>query len=278
MAFGSKKTRATEPSPELQPEQSTQMSAWERLTTLLNEQSDLEAIIAGHREERAQLMRDSDAPAFDAITAIAAQTEQAKLRLEWIAHQLPGLQAEVERQQAAAWEAAWQVERPALAEAQAELVTAIKQFYAALRRAHELHGAAVRFGERLREFVPPPPPIQFNNWSLGQYLAIIEQREQAQEATAPAITFEFESVDVLPARRFRPRKVSYEAIEAISPLLPHRRVRVTEGPLRMTGFNNIGRSRLMAGEEIWLPARAAFAVTESGAGIYLDEPTTTPAA
>src|SRR5271157_5140186 len=98
--FGSRKARTTEiTEPELEPApQPVELSAQERLGVLLDEQAGLQATIASHREERSRLLRESDSGVLGAVTALAAQTEQAALRLEQISLQLPDIQAAIERE------------------------------------------------------------------------------------------------------------------------------------------------------------------------------------
>jgi hypothetical protein len=74
--------------------------------------------------------------------------------------------------------------------------------------------------------------------------------------------------------RFKPRKVPIEEIEAISGIAPPRHIRVRadlQAPVRVSVNLGAGVSRLHPGQEIILPARAAYAVVQSGCAEYLDE-------
>ena len=153
--FGRKPTPPLpEPTPPLEP------AAQERLAALLAEQAELQVAIANHCEERSRLLRESEneSGVLGAIRALAAQTEQASLRLEQISLQLPDIEAAVEREHRAAWEAAWEERRPDLAAAETELADAIRGFQVAMARANALHNVAMArgFGDKLREFVRPP--------------------------------------------------------------------------------------------------------------------------
>jgi hypothetical protein len=250
----------------------------ERLNALLIEQAELQAVVADRQAERARLLREAEAPSLGAVTAIATETDQAKLRLEWIAGQLPGIYAEVERERAEAWEAEWQLCRPQLAAAQARLVSAIGEFYGALREAHVAHTQHRAFGARMtNEFVRPPPAEPLSDWALRQFLLTVEQRRQSAAAVTPIDTVAEAielTVDEQPATlwrpKFVPRRVSQDELQAISPLAPMRTVKVLHGPLRMLGLLP-GYSRVQEGAVMTMPARAAYAVVHSGAGEYVDD-------
>jgi hypothetical protein len=248
------------------------LTTTERLNALLIEQGELRAVVADRQAERARLLREAEAPSLGAVTALAAETDQAKLQLEWIAGQLPGLYAQLEAERAAAYEAAWQSHRPHLRAAEDRLRDAITEFHSALLHAHEAFAAARGFGERVTdEFVRPPPlPPVYNDWSLQQYLAAIGRRQQA----APSMQVIELSVEAWPdvpaVQRFVPRRVPYAEIEAISPIAAPRRVRILHGPIRTANLQ-CGIARMFAGEEHTVPARAAHALAGSGCAEYLDE-------
>jgi hypothetical protein len=271
--FGAKKARQPEASSEPAPLELPELSATERLNLLLAEQTELEAAIASHREERSRLMRESEAPSLGAVTAIATQTEQARIRLEWIAAQLPGIYAQLEAERVAQWEHAWQTHRPHLQAAQDRLVAAIAEFHAALINAHKTHAAAHGFGERVtNEFVRPPPPDYPTDWSLRQFMATVERRQRV----VPAVQVIELSVETWPdvpaAERFRPKRVPIAEVEAISAIAPPRAIRVLHGPVRTANLNT-GIARMFAGEEHIVSARAAHTLVESGCAEYLDAET-----
>jgi hypothetical protein len=182
--FGSRKS-APPPAESTQP-QPAQESAADRLAALVSEQASIERQLAEHRDERARLLREDGQ--LGAIRTLATEDESLRLRLEQIAIQINDLQAVIERQRLAHWEAAWLSHRPALAEAEAQLEAAIRDVYVALEHAHEVHNAAQRngFGTKLGEFVRPPP-LMLNDWAARQYVATIERRQQAAQAVAPMI-------------------------------------------------------------------------------------------
>jgi hypothetical protein len=280
MAFGKKAHPPETPPVESTPEPAEVLSASERLNALLAEQAELEAAIATHREERARLMRESESPSLGAITALAAQTDQAKLRLEWIVHQLPGLQAQIAAEQAAQWEVTWQSHRPGLADAQTRLADAIREFHAALQGAHEVHNAARGFGNRVTDEFVRPPPVLYNDWSLREYVKTIEHRQQGGVAVpAGMMDLAIEAPLSVPSfrPRFTPRKVSMDEVEAISPLAEPRRVKILHGPVRASNLN-FGIERMFEGEEHIVPARAAHALVASGIATYVAEQETAPAA
>jgi hypothetical protein len=78
-------------------------------------------------------------------------------------------------------------------------------------------------------------------------------------------------------RRFVPKRVSPDAVEAISPIAPPRRVHILHGPVRASNLA-IGYARLFPGETPIVSARAAYALVASGIAEYIDEPATVPAA
>ena len=178
-----------------------------------------------------------------------------RLRLEQIDAQLPDFQAAIEAQRLAAWEAAWLSHRPALAEAEAQLEAAIRGVYVALEHAHEVHNAAQRngFGG-----IRSATSLMLNDWAARQYVATIERRQQAAQPVAPMIELAVISdASASWAQRFTPRKMPRDLVEQISPLA-WRHVRV------LHTFNasnlNFGRTKLMAGTEMNVPAPAAFAM------------------
>jgi hypothetical protein len=275
MAFGKKAHPPETPPAESTPEPNEQ-SATERLNSLLAERAELEAAIAGHHEERSQLVRQSEAPSIEAISAIAMRTDEARLRLEWLSAQLPDLYAQLERERVAAWEDAWETHRPGLAASQERLANAIREFHDSLAHAHAVHNAARGFGDRLNEFVRPVPQENYNRWALMTYLDTIERRQQAAPLQAVELSVEFPR-DLPPARRFVPKRVAIAEIEAISAIVPPRTIRVLHGPARVASLN-FGLARVFAGETHVVPARAAHALVTSGIAEYADEPATVSAA
>ncbi len=261
--------KPTPPSPE-----PAQQSAQERLGVLLDEQAQIIATLAAHREQRERLLREGGS--LEPVTAMASEDQTAKLRLEQIAYAIDDAQAAVDRERLAAWEAAWEARRPALAAIEAQLAEAISALYAALTRAHELHNAAAGFGERVREFVAPPPLFPLSDFALRQFVATVEQRRQQADAQVRAVEI-FIDANVPLRSRFVPRKVPIDEIEAISPIAPPRRVRVLHGPVRAANLN-VGIARMFPGEQHTVSARAAHALVGSGCAEYLDEPAAATAA
>jgi hypothetical protein len=272
--FGSRRKSAPETvSPDPTPEPAAP-SAVERLQLLLSEQSEIRETLDLHREKRAVLLREDDE--FDAIRALASEDAELRLRLEQIALRLPDIERELEQERREEFEAAWQSHRPGLAEAEAELTEATRTFLAALERANTVYGRAQHFGERLREFVRPPPTGIFNEWSLREYLKAVALRQPPAVAMALVELTVDDAALFAPAERFAPRRVPYQLVEQVSPIAPMRRVRMLH-TIRASNLN-IGHARLKAGEEMELPARAAFVLTYSGCGEYTDAAETTAAA
>lgn len=266
--FGSRKKPAPEdtqsdPALESQPVPS---SALERLQTLVSEQAQINAMLEGHREKRAELLREDDE--FDAIRELAREDEALRLRFEQISLRLPGIEQELEQERREEFEAAWQARRPILAATEAELTEATQAFLAALERANTVYGRAGHFGERLREFVRPPPMLIFNEWSLREYLKAVALRQQPAVAMALVELTVDDAQLFAPTERFTPRRVPYQLVEQVSPIAPMRRVRMLH-TIRASNLN-IGHARLRAGEEMDFPARAAFVLTYSGCGVYTD--------
>ena len=267
--FGSRKARTPEiAQPEVAPEPALP-PATERLNALLAEQSEINATLAEHREKRAELLCGDGS--LGAIRALATEDDGLRLRLEQIALKLPGIERELAQERREEWERAWQSHRPGLAAAETELTAAIRTFYAALRRAHELHSAARAFGDRVRnEFVRPPPTEPINNYSLHVYLQTVEQRQAPRALPAPMLDLMIEApLHIPPQQRFVPHRVSVSEIEAISAIAPPRRVKINFGPVR-TAHLNAGIARMHAGETHIVNARAAYALVHSGIGIYTD--------
>jgi hypothetical protein len=254
------------------------LSAEQRLAVLLAERDAIEHELTAHRSQREELLRQDK---LTQITELAAVDDRLRLRVEAIDAQLPDVQAAVYAARLAAHEVAWQEHRPVLEQAQQELATAIRGFYGALTRAHELHNAAHRagFGNELGEFfVRPPPTSPINDYSLRQYVAAVAQRQQAQlPAPEPVIVLEPDTNAPMATRRFVPRRVSPDEVEGISPIAPPRRVHILHGPVRTANLN-IGYARLHPGETPIVSARAAHALVASGIAEYFDEPATVPAA
>ena len=123
--FGTRKTATllSDPAPE-----PVEPSAAERLSALLTEQAQIIASLAAHQKERARLLREDGQ--LDALTALVTDDDRLRLRLEQIATQLPDVQAAVEQERRAAWEAEWLTHRPALAAIEVELEAAIRGAYA----------------------------------------------------------------------------------------------------------------------------------------------------
>jgi hypothetical protein len=183
----------------------------------------------------------------------------------------------VEQERAATRQAEWQGRSPALLAAQTALADAIRNYEATAAEVRALHNETVRAGfgaELATEFFPPPPFA--HPYAFQTFVQTVESRQQMQaQATEPAIVFEPD--DVVALRRFSPRKVPLDEIEAISPLAPPRRVHILHGPVRASNLA-IGYARLFPGETPIVSARAAHALVASGCAEYLDEPVTVPAA
>jgi hypothetical protein len=275
MAFGKK--------PAAPPAESTpppvEPTATERLNALLAEQAEIEATLAQHRKERTRLLREDGA--LGAIRAMQTEDDALKLRLEQIAVRLPDIYRVLELERVAAWEAAWATHVPVLAAAEADLVRAITAFFAAHEHAQKVYSRARGFGARLTEqFVTPPPPAPvYNDWSLRQYLAVVERRQQGIVGSGPLLALDLVDppLNIPPERRFVPRRVPIAQIEAISPIAETQRVRILHGPVRTSNLQ-IGIARMFAGEVHTVSARAAFALVNSGIAQYdVDEAATAAA-
>ena len=271
--FGSRKQPAPETtSPEPMPEQQPAPSpASERLQLLLAEQSEINATLAEHREQRAELLLEDGT--LGAIRALATEDDGLRLRLEQIALRMPAIEQELRREQQEEFEVAWQSRRPGLAHAETELVEAIKVFQAALEHANKLYFQAQAFGTKLHEFATPPPnaPI-YNDWSLRQYIDVVARRRQQVPAAPYDAMMEMvieAPLNIPPERRFVPRRVAVAAIEAISPIAGPRRVRIVHGPVRTANLQ-IGIARMHPGETHGVSARAAHALVASGIAVYTD--------
>ena len=254
-----------EPSP-----QNRLAAAEAALNTLLAEQADIAATLEQHQQRRQELLQgDGD---LQPILDLQAEDDRLKLRIEQIGTLLPDIEREIEQQRRANWEAAWQTHRPALAAAEAGLVQAIENFFAMLERANGLHARARGFGERLREFVAPPPPIIYNDWALREFVkAVARGQRQPAAGSQPMLELTVEApLDIPAAERFKPRRVSVAEIEMISAIAEPRRVRIQHGPVRTANLN-IGISRMFVGEEHIVPARAAHTLVASGVATYADE-------
>ena len=108
------------------------------------------------------------------------------------------------------------------------------------------------------------------DWPLREYLATIERREQAAEATAPAIEFAVADAGIGSfTPRFTPRRVPRDLMEQVSPL-EWRKVRVLHS-VNVTNLS-FGHRRLTAGTEMSVPAPAAFAMVYARVAEYLGEP------
>ena len=265
MPFGKKAHSAgTSPEPEQQP---VELSAQERLNALLAEQSTIHATLAEHREKRAQLLREDGT--LGAIRALATEDDALKLRLEQLALRFADVERELAQERRDEFERAWLSHLPVLAQAEAELTEAIRAFFAAMERANAVYFRAQGFGERLREFVRPPPPVIFNEWALREFVKAVERRQQPTASSAPMLEMLVEEpLHIPPDQRFVPRRVPYQLVEQISPIAPMRRVRLLH-TVRASNLA-IGHARLRAGEEMAFPARAAFMLTFSGVGEYTD--------
>jgi hypothetical protein len=251
-----------------------EQSGEQRLAALLAEQAQTIATLAEHREQRERLLREGGS--LGPVTAMATEDQTLKLRLEQIAYQIDDAQAVVDGERLAAWEAAWQARRPALATVEGELAEAIIALYAVLTRAHAVHNAAAGFGDRVREFVAPPPLAPLSDYAMRQFVTTVEQRRQQADAQSVRAVEIFVDADVPLAQRFRPRRVSVDEIEAISPIAPPRKVRIVHGPVRAANLN-IGIARMFPGEQHTVSARAAHALTASGCATYADNEATTAA-
>lgn len=244
-------------------------TATERLAALLAEQNEIHATLAEHREQRAELLKQDDS--LGAIRALGTEDAELKLRLEQLGARVPDLERELAEERRAQFEAAWQSHRPGLATAQADLTEAIQNFFAVMERANALHARAAQgFGSRVAdEFVRPPPTVIYNDWALREYLKAIERRQRPAAAAQLMVEMAFDAPFFVPAaERFVPKRVPYQLVEEISPIAPMRRVRLLH-TVRASNLN-IGHARLRAGEEMEFPARAAFALTYSGVGVYTD--------
>lgn len=274
MAFG-KKTAAAPPPESIPSPPAIELSATERLRALGEEREAIAAALAQQGLERERLMRDGGS--LEQVEALDAADRRARLRLEQIDALAVPLQGQIAEERRAAWEAAWQARRPALAEAETELVAAIGALYPALDHAHNTYNAAIAagFAERLKaEFLQPPPKL-LSDYALREYRKAVERRAAPWSDHAAAPVIELPTMDDSRApswkSRFRPRKVPRDLVEQISPL-EERRVRV------LHTFNasnlNFGHIRLLAGTEMMVPAPAAFAMTYAGVAEYIDEPAT----
>ena len=236
---------------------------------MLAEQGEINATLAEHRAKRAELLREDGELDLDAIRAMQTADETLRLRLEQLAIRLPDVERELAQERREEWECAWQTHVPILAQAEAELMEAIQTFFAALEHANAVFVRAQGFGERLREFVRPPPPIIFNEWALREYLKTVERRQQPAVALALVeLTVDDAALFAPAAERFVPRRVPYRLVEEISPIAPMRKVRLLH-TVRASNLA-IGHAKLRAGEEMMFPARAAFVLTYSGVGVYTD--------
>jgi hypothetical protein len=266
-----------QPPPEPEAQQVTS-TASERLAALLGEASEINRTLEAHRAERERLLRE-ETGSFAAVRELGSEDDELKLRLEQIELKLPDLQAEIEAERAAAWEAAWQSHVPGLREAEAELADAITAFRAALERANARHARAASFGDRLHAFVRPPPLQIFNDWSLVEFLRAVDRRQHGTVAQPSMLDLVLEAPMHVPLwrPRFIPRQVQMDEVEQISPLAEPRRVRILHGPVRTANLN-FGIARMFEGEEHNVPARGAYALVASGIATYVDEPAIAPAA
>lgn len=271
--FGSRKNRSPETLPVESTPELVEPSAQERYDALLAERAELEASIAGHRAERERLLHQAEVPSLGAITALATQTEAVRLQIEWLDRQLPALQDAIAEERRAQWEQAWQTHVPWLVEAQDRLAAAIAEFHLALHHAHEVHSRARGFGDRVSNtFVRPFPEEGYNRYATIQYLRTVELRQGIAPPPPPSMVVELDvAAGISAAPKFKPRRVPYDLVEQISPIAPMRRVRLLH-TVRADNLN-IGHLRLREGEEMMFPARAAFALTYAGVGVYTDEET-----
>jgi hypothetical protein len=155
--FGSRKNRPSEAPPAesaSQPEPAWP-SATERLNTLLVQRAELEATIAGHREERKRLLHQAEVPSLGAVTALASQSAAVQLQIEWIDRQRPAGPAP--RPAAGGAFAMPLPMRPAVPRRWLlAWLAAITEFHAALHHANTVHNAALAFGDRVSNtFVRP---------------------------------------------------------------------------------------------------------------------------
>jgi hypothetical protein len=250
---------------------SVEPSAQQRYEALVFERCELEATIARHREEREQLLHQSEIPSLGAVTALATQVAGTQLQVEWINRQLSDLAEAVAEERRAAWEAAWQAHRPGLFEAQDRLESAITEFHSALHAAHVAFNGAAAFGNCVSdEFVRPVPEEAYNRYALVQYLRVIEQRRGAAPP-APSMLVEIDiAAGITAIPRFKPRRVAVSEIEAIGVSAEPRRVRILHGPARVASLN-FGVARVFAGEQHMVPAKAAHALVASGIAEYVEE-------
>ena len=268
--FGSRKTAT--PPPEPPPPQAVEPSATGRLNALLIEQSEINATLDQHRAKRAELLHEDGELDLDAIRALQTEDEALRLRLEQLALRIPDIERELALERREEFERVWQTQHwPALAEAEADLTEAIVAFFVALERANAAHTRARNFGDRLLEFATPPPPAPvYNDWSLRQYLAVAERRQLQLPGAAPGSTLELvveAPLHIPPDQRFAPRRVSVAQIESISAIAEPQRIRILHGPVRTSNLQ-VGIARMFVGEVHVLPARAAYALVNSGCAEY----------
>lgn len=243
-------------------------SARERYDAAVNEQNRIQAIVDEHKNRRNELLKADD---LDGVRALKAADDELNLRLEQLATRLPAIVQDLNREQAEAYEAAWQSHRPGLTVTEVRLAAAIVEFTAALVEANTTHVQARGFNDRLREFVRPPPLERYNHWALTEYVRMVEARHSSTSARAAPLELWVEpAVDIPPAERFQPRRVPYQEIEAISPIAPPCWVRIVHGPVRTANLN-VGIARMFAHETHIVPARAGHALVASGVAEYLRE-------
>lgn len=266
MAFGNRKQPTPETSPAPEP---AALSTTDRLNAVLAERSEIHTTLAEHRGKRNDLLSEDGTAALDAIRELAIESDRLKLRLEQIALRIPDIERELDQERREAFEAAWRNARPSLAAAEDELTEAIRTFFAAMAHANAVYGRAAGFGDRLREFVRPPPTIIFNEWALREYLKAIDRRQGIEPA--PSEMVEFTVPDRAPWQpRFTPRKVPRHLIEQVSGATS-RKVRVLHD-VNVTNLN-FGHRKLFAGDEMMVPGPASFALVYSGVAVYVDTET-----
>jgi hypothetical protein len=103
------------------------------------------------------------------------------------------------------------------------------------------------------------------------YLRVVERRAGWAAPTA-WVDVSFDPPVRIPdtTPRFKPRRVPVAEIEAISAIAPPRAIRVEHGPVKVSNLAPSGFARLLPGQEVRMPARAAAALVLSGCAVYTD--------
>jgi hypothetical protein len=240
-----------------------------RLQRLRQEWAEVEDQLVALRAARERKLHD-DADVTD-IEALDRERGRFELRREQIGRLLPGALEEVRQLNEARRADYWaKTYCPDLGEAERRLGAAVEELGAALSGAREMHGRVCRAGfsaELHRDFVPLP--VLTTGFCLATYLQSVQQRQAAptRDAGAHDGSFIVEAVTgAIPPSTppFRPRVVPQSVINA-EPLFGVRMVKISHTVrTRIPGY-----ARLLAGQELALPARWAAMVTHSGVGVEI---------